>query len=1006
MSKWLTMGVIAFAVLAPVAQAGRDITAPGDVVQGVPNDNDWPGNEPPRQAIDDQITTKYLHFKGGTTATGIRVTPAAGATVVTEVTFTTANDADHRDPVTYELSGSNESIDGPYTLIASGDIKDFAGATAWVRRTKSTTPMRFANTVAYKHYQLLFPKIRNAATEPYMQIAEIELLMDVFKATAPSPANGAVMLMPLFQWTKGDTAVAHNVYLGTSPDLTEADLKALKTSNPLYYHAVPPLEPGTMYYWRVDEVDAAGNIYTGDVWSTLAAPKKAYDPMPRDGNKWVSVNTPLSWSAGVGASSHTVYFGTDEAAVEARDAGVAQGSVQVPLYEPGVLQEQTTYYWAVDEKISGVTYAGPVWSFTTEGGGGGARGNYFIGTTPSGTPALSRIDPEINVSLTGTTSPGDPIPGDGWSARWTADLEIAVADMYTFSLNCQDGTRMWIDGKLIIDQWVTPTVTSEYFAVPMHLDAGIHSLRVEYFDNSGDAIEQLYWSTPTMAKEIIPAGPLQPPLRATASYPSDGAQNVAQSVALAWGVGEMAAKHHVYFGVDADAVANATTATADVYQGELAAAMTTFNVGDLEWNTTYYWRIDEVNDASADSPWKSSVWSFTTADYLVVDDFESYTDDIDAEETIWHTWIDGLTNGTGSQVGYDDSPFAEKTITHDASRQSLPFYFDNDGTFREGEPEWERTGVPFYSEIEREFSPAQDWTVNGVSDLTIWVKGYPAPLIETAPGQYTISANTADIWGTSDNFRFVYKTLNGDGAISAKVISVTGGSSTFAKPGVMIRDNLDPASSYALMHPTPDGKRSFQNRPSAGASAISAHSAAGAITFPVWVKVERKGNQFTAYYSQNGTTWIQQPDTENTGTDMSPNPQTIAMGNSVYIGLAVSSNNGAGGFCFAEFSDVVATGSVTGDWKVVNVGVNPGNDPAPLYVTVADSTGKSATVTNPDPAAVNSLIFTPWKTPLTSFTGVNMSKVKKIFIGVGDPTNPKPDGSGRIFIDDIGVTKP
>ena len=63
MWKWLTMGVVALALLAPVAQAGRDITGPADPVQGVPNDgvstgddHGWPGNERPNQAIDNQIT--------------------------------------------------------------------------------------------------------------------------------------------------------------------------------------------------------------------------------------------------------------------------------------------------------------------------------------------------------------------------------------------------------------------------------------------------------------------------------------------------------------------------------------------------------------------------------------------------------------------------------------------------------------------------------------------------------------------------------------------------------------------------------------------------------------------------------------------------------------------------------------------------------------------------------------------------------------------------------------
>ncbi|MEA3227395.1 MAG: hypothetical protein U9Q07_15700, partial [Planctomycetota bacterium] len=82
-------------VLSGAAQAARDVTSPQDTVLGVPNDN-TPPNELPPFAVDDQVLTKYLHYDGGTQATGFRVTPVAGSTVVTGLTFTTANDADGR----------------------------------------------------------------------------------------------------------------------------------------------------------------------------------------------------------------------------------------------------------------------------------------------------------------------------------------------------------------------------------------------------------------------------------------------------------------------------------------------------------------------------------------------------------------------------------------------------------------------------------------------------------------------------------------------------------------------------------------------------------------------------------------------------------------------------------------------------------------------------------------------------------------------------------------------
>jgi len=161
-----------------------DVTGPGDVVQGVPNDgvttgggnNGWPAGELPALAIDDNVKTKFLHFKGELEPTGIQITPAVGATIVTGLTFTTANDAVERDPVQFELSGSDDSINGPWTLIVAGDIADFAQATAWPRFTMNATAISFENAVAYKHYQVMFPAVRAPASANSMQIAEVELL--------------------------------------------------------------------------------------------------------------------------------------------------------------------------------------------------------------------------------------------------------------------------------------------------------------------------------------------------------------------------------------------------------------------------------------------------------------------------------------------------------------------------------------------------------------------------------------------------------------------------------------------------------------------------------------------------------------------------------------------------------------------------------------------------------------------------------------------------------------
>jgi hypothetical protein len=562
-----------------------------------------------------------------------------------------------------------------------------------------------------------------------------------------------------------------------------------------------------------------------------------------------------------------------------------------------------------------------------------------------------------------------------------------------FAVNCQDGTRLWIDGKLIVDQWITPTVTSKYFSLLTYLDTGIHSLQLEFFDSGGTAVEELYWSTPTMAEVIVPAGPLQPPVRAKATYPQDKDVNVPQDIALAWSTGQNAATHDVYFGEDAAAVAAATPADAGIYKGSQALEDNTWTPGALEWNKTYYWRVDEVNAASADSPWKGAVWSFTTANFLVVDDFEGYTDDV--EGRIFQTWIDGWGftepapgnpgNGTGATVGYTDPPFSEHTIVHSGG-SSMPLGYNN-------------ADSPNYSETERTFASPQNWTVNGVNTLSLQVRGYPvvtSMAVTETGGKMTLTGDGSDIWNNSDEFTYAYKSLNGDATIVARVTSIGAGSNTWAKGGVMIRDSLDGGSMHAMMVMTAnsDGAAgngaSFQYRAATDGGSANVDSTA-VVAPPYWIKLERVGDSFTGYVSPDGSAWSM------------IGAQDVVMAAPVYVGICVTSHAPGEQRTF-QFESIKTTGSVTGAWQGVVIASPRYNSPQDLYVAIQDSTNKIAVVK--DATAVNSATWMEVKMPLSSFTGVSMTKVKKIFIGVGDRTNPVADGIGMLFIDDIRVIKP
>ncbi len=189
----------------------------------------------------------------------------------------------------------------------------------------------------------------------------------VHKASNPVPADGAwTSASPLLQWTAGIGAVLHNVSVGTSPQLGPADLVGSQLSVP---HLQYPGEliPDTTYYWRVDEIQADGvTVNAGEVWTFTVMSIAARNPSPADGTPWVDLNVTLSWKPGLNAVVHSLYFGTDRAAVESGAPSVFRGTQFPTTWTAPVLDPNTTYFWRIDEvNADGDKEPGPVWSFST-----------------------------------------------------------------------------------------------------------------------------------------------------------------------------------------------------------------------------------------------------------------------------------------------------------------------------------------------------------------------------------------------------------------------------------------------------------------------------------------------------------------------------------------------------------------------------------------------------------------------------------------------------------------
>ena len=283
----------------------------------------------------------------------------------------------------------------------------------------------------------------------------------------------------VLQWSPGDSAASHEVYFGQSLEqvaaATPADTSvfagrltartlAVGTGSGPYPKG---LVPGATYYWRVDEVNDANpdSPWKGEVWSFSVQPLTAWKPYPPDGMKHVDPNQDLSWEDGLGAIFHTVYLGRSFDEVSKATTG-GMMTANCPVHDPGPLALDTTYYWRVDEYVipGNVTRKGPVWSFTTRGPGGGVKAQYFNGKNLSGTPVLTRIEGSIDHSWTGEIVAG---LADNVSARWTADLEAPFTETYSLITTSDDGVRLWLDGRMIIDNWTDHGTTSNVAKVDL-----------------------------------------------------------------------------------------------------------------------------------------------------------------------------------------------------------------------------------------------------------------------------------------------------------------------------------------------------------------------------------------------------------------------------------------------------------------------------------------------------------------------------------------------------------
>jgi len=461
---------------------------------------------------------------------------------------------------------------------------------------------------------------------------------------------------------------------------------------------------------------------------------KAYNPNPAEEVVDVPRDSDLIWTPAATAVAHDVYFGTVLDDVNDADRNnslgvlVRQGQ-EASTYEPADLFEfGQTYYWRVDEvEADGTILTGSIWSFTAEPVAYPIAGENITATASSSADPSQGPENTVNGSgLIGNlhstvltdmwfTAIGEPAPA--W-IQYDFDKAYKLHEMLVWNYNGQsfltaiglkdvvveyssDGTNwMQIDS---VNEFVRASGLDDYAPNTTVALDGISVKSVKIYANSnwsGGFSDQFGLSEVQF---------LYIPVRAREPDPDSGTTDVAVDVTLGFRAGRDAAEHNVYLSSDEQVVidgnAPVTTVTEASY-GPLS----------LDLGKTYYWKINEVNEAEIPTMWQGEIWNFSTPEFFVVDGFEDYNDY--PPDEIWSTWVDGYgVPANGATVGYpnpdwnQDEHYVETAIVHGGS-QAMPFFYSN-------------TGGATHSEGACTFAVPQDWTKAGVQTLTLWFYGDP-----------------------------------------------------------------------------------------------------------------------------------------------------------------------------------------------------------------------------------------------------------------------------------------
>ncbi|MCH8118923.1 MAG: hypothetical protein IIC00_04240 [Planctomycetes bacterium] len=530
-------------------------------------------------------------------------------------------------------------------------------------------------------------------------------------------------------WVRDKATNANYMYIDGQLETTIATLGTDLTFNTTHKIGGDNRGSPPNFHGLLDDVQIYSRALTQeDIQEVMIGipPGSASNPSPANKATDVPRDVVLSWTPGEFAAptdGHKVYFGDNFNDVNDAIGGVAQGANS---YTPAQrLDFGTTYYWRVDEvnapPTSQIEFKGNVWQFTTEPI---AYAIENITATASSSEANKGPENTINGSGLDANDLHSIEPTDMWLSgsepnawiEYELDKVYKLHQMWVWNSNDSLESVIGFGFKDVAIEYsvngtdyTTLGTTHEFARAPGAVDyahnttidfGGVTAkyVRLTTNNNWGDLLDQYglsevrFFSIPVFARE---------------PSPDSGATDVAVDVTLGFRAGREAVTHDVYLSTDEQAVIDGNVPVTTVTEASYGPL-------SLDLDTTYYWKINEVNEAETPTTWQGDIWNFTTHEFFVVDGFEDYNDY--PPDEIWSTWVDGYgVPANGATVGYpnpdwnQDEHYVETTIVHGDS-QAMPFFYSN-------------TGGAAYSEGERTFAVPQDWTKAGVQTLTLWFHG-------------------------------------------------------------------------------------------------------------------------------------------------------------------------------------------------------------------------------------------------------------------------------------------